>query len=47
MLYLIQITKKIIKGAIDLDIDIYGDVNGFNFYWFYFNFMSGAGGLTE
>lgn len=47
MLYLIQIAKKIIKGAIYLDVDIYGDVNRFDFHGFYLNLMSGAGRLTE
>lgn len=42
-LLFIQISEKIIKGSINLDVDIYGDVNWLNFYWFYLYLMSGAG----
>lgn len=44
---LVQIAEEIVKGAIDFDVDIDGDMNGFNFDWFYLNLMPGAGRLAK
>ena len=47
MLNLVQIAEEIVQGAIDFDVDIDGDMNGFDFHWFYLNLMPGAGKLAQ
>jgi hypothetical protein len=42
-LLFVQISEKIIKGSVNLDVDINCDVNWLNFYRFYLYLMSSAG----
>ena len=38
----IQIAEEVIQGSIYLDINVDGDMNWLDLYWFEINFMAGA-----
>jgi hypothetical protein len=42
-LLFVQITEEIIKGSVNLDVDIDGDVDRFDFHGLDLDLMSGTG----